>query len=213
MRKWGTADLFPFDSEIEKTARRLRKEAREAATRPPEPILEHSIDTSVFTTYDNPMAEEHNVAPVAQAAHNEGQTLMDYMQPTVGGIHSAIRKPTIAANNFEIKSGILQMVKTTQFGGSPTENPKDHLSNFVELCDTFKYNGVTEDAIRLILFPFSLRDAAKSWLNSLPANSITTWQELCQKFLSKFFPLEKQAKLRNEIVAFAQYDGETLYEA
>ena len=65
MRKWGTADLFPFDSEIEKTARRLRKEAREAATRPPEPILEHSIDTSVFTTYDNPMAEEHNVAPVA----------------------------------------------------------------------------------------------------------------------------------------------------
>ena len=105
------------------------------------------------------------------------------------------------------------MVKTTQFGGSPTENPKDHISNFVELCDTFKYNGVTEDAIRLLLFPFSLRDAAKSWLNSLPANSITTWQELCQKFLSKFFPLEKQAKLRNEIVVFAQYDGETLYEA
>ena len=65
MRKWGTADLFRFDSEIEKTARRLRKEAREASTRPPEPILKHSIDTSVFTTYDNPMAEEHNVAPVA----------------------------------------------------------------------------------------------------------------------------------------------------
>ena len=213
MRKWGTADLFPFDSEIEKTARRLRKEAREAAARPPEPALEHLIDTSAFTTYDNHMAEEHHAAPAAQSAHNEGQTLMDYMQPTIGGIHSAIRKPTIAANNFEIKSGILQMVKTTQFGGSPTENPKDHISNFMELCDTFKYNGVPEDAIRLILFPFSLRDAAKSWLNSLPANSITTWPELCQKFLSKFFPLEKQAKLRNEIVAFAQYDGETLYEA
>ena len=65
MRKWGTTDLFPFDNEIEKTARQLRKETREAATRPPEPILEHSIDTSVFTTYDNPMAEEHNVAPGA----------------------------------------------------------------------------------------------------------------------------------------------------
>ena len=66
------------------------------------------------------------------------------------------------------------MVKTTQFGGLPTENPKYYISNFVELCDTFKYNGVTEDAISLILFPFSLRDATKSWLNSLPANSITT---------------------------------------
>ena len=99
---------------------------------------------------------------------------MDYMQPTVGGIYSTIRKPTIAAKNFEIKAGILQMVKTTQFGGSSTENPKDHISNFVELCDTFKYNGVTEDTIRLLLFPFSLRDATKSWLNSLPANLITT---------------------------------------
>ena len=33
------------------------------------------------------------------------------------------------------------------------------------------------------------------------------------KFLARFFPMEKQAKLRNEIVNFAQYDGETLYEA
>ena len=63
MRKWGTADLFPFDSEIEKTARRLRKEAREAATRPSKPILEHLVDTSAFTTYDNPMADEANAAP------------------------------------------------------------------------------------------------------------------------------------------------------
>ena len=150
------------------------------------------------------MVEEHNIAPAPQAAQNEGQTLMDYMQPTIGSIHSAIRKPIIAANNFEIKSGILQMVKTTQLGGAPTENSKDHIANFVELCDTIKYNGVTEDAIRLLLFPFLLQDAAKSWLNSLPANSITTWQESCQKFLSKFFSLAKQATLRNEIVVLAQ---------
>ena len=213
MRKWGTADLFPFDSEIEKTARRLRKEAREAAARPPEPALEHLIDTSAFTTYDNPMAEEHHAAPAAQAAQEEGRTLMDYMQPSVGGIHSAIRKPVIAANNFEIKSGTIQMIKSSQFGGLATEDPKEHISNFVELCETFKFNGVTDDAVRLRLFPFSLRDGAKSWLNSLPANSITTWEELCQKFLNKFFPFEKQAKLRNEIVTFAQYDGETLYES
>ena len=101
------------------------------------------------------------------------------MQPTIGGIHSAIRKPTIAANNFEIKSGIIQMVKTTQFDGSPTKNPNDHISNFVELCYTFKYNSVPKDAIASSYSPFSLRDTVKGWLNSLLANSITTWPELC----------------------------------
>ena len=176
MRRSGGADLFPFDSEIEKTARQLRKETREAAARPLEPAPENSIDTSAFTTYDNPMAKN---APAAPAAQEEGRTLMDYMQPSVGGIHSAIRKPTIAANNFEIMSKMLQMIKSSQFGGLATEDPKEHISSFVELCEIFKYNGVTDDAIRLRLFLFSMRDSAKSWLNSLPANSINTWEELC----------------------------------
>ena len=99
MRKWGAADLFPFDSEIEKTARRLRKETTKAALRPTEPALEHRCDSSAFTTYNNPTAEEANAA---RAVHEEGRVIMDYMQPIVGGVQSAIRKPTIVANNFEI---------------------------------------------------------------------------------------------------------------
>ena len=55
------------------------------------------------------------------------------MQSMIGGIHSAICKPMIAANNFEIKSEILQIVKSSQFGRSPTEDAKDHIANFVEL--------------------------------------------------------------------------------
>ena len=58
----GAVDLFSFDSEIEKTTRRLRKEAREASARPLEPTLEHPCDTSAFTTYNNPMTEEANAA-------------------------------------------------------------------------------------------------------------------------------------------------------
>ncbi|XP_062105799.1 uncharacterized protein LOC133817326 [Humulus lupulus] len=74
-------------------------------------------------------------------------------------------------------------------------------------------NGVKDDAIRLRLFPFSLRDRSKSWLNSLQTNSITTWQDFAEKFLAKFFPPSKAAKLRGEINNFYQLDGESLYDA
>ncbi|KAA3474252.1 Retrotransposon gag protein [Gossypium australe] len=63
------------------------------------------------------------------------------------------------------------------------------------------------------LFPFSLRSKSKQWLNSLPRGSITTWDQMTEKFLLKYFPLAKIAKLRNDISSFVQFDMETLYDA
>ena len=73
-----------------------------------------------------------------------------------------------------------------------------------------KMNDVIEDVIRMWLFPFSLRDKARGWL---PSGSINTWEELAQRFLSKFFPPSKTSKLKGEIAQFRQLDFETLYEA
>ena len=76
-----------------------------------------------------------------------------------------------------------------------------------------KYNGVSDKAICLQLFSFSLKDKVKYWLTTEPPDSITSWDELVNKFLTRFFPPAKATKLRIDINNFCQLDGETFYEA
>ena len=84
------------------------------------------------------------------------------------------------------------MVQQAQFSGSPLDDSNIHLVMFLEICDTVKMNGVTEDTIRLRLFPFSLRDKARGWLQSLQLGRITSWQDMAEKFLLNSFHLQKQ---------------------
>ena len=81
------------------------------------------------------------------------------------------------------------------------------------MCDTVKYNGVSNDAIQLRLFPLSLKDEAKHWVISELPDSITSWDDLSNKFLARFFPPSKAAKLRIDISSFYPYEGESFYEA
>ena len=71
---------------------------------------------------------------------------------------------------------------------------------------------MSDGAIRLRLFPFSLKDKGKHWLISEPPNSITSWDDLSNKFLARFFPPAKEAKLRIDINSFYQYEEESFYE-
>ena len=73
---------------------------------------------------------------------------------------------------------------------------------FLEICDTFKYNGVSDDVVHLRLFPFTLKDRAKTWLNSQPSASITTWDNLAKGFLAKYFSPAKTAKIVKDITKF-----------
>ncbi|MCI06860.1 hypothetical protein A2U01_0027921 [Trifolium medium] len=143
----------------------------------------------------------------------EIKSLKDYATPTVVEPHSSIARPAVEANHFELKPSLLSMIQQNQFYGSITDDPNLHLSVFLEYCDTLKLNAVTSDAIRLRLFPFSLRDKARAWLYSLPAELITTWDQLKQAFLAKFYPPSKTAQMRNQITSFGQKEGESLWEA
>ncbi|KAG7556870.1 Retrotransposon gag domain [Arabidopsis suecica] len=121
--------------------------------------------------------------------------------------------PPVQNNNFEIKSGLISMIQGNKFHGLPLEDPLDHLDNFDRLCSLTKINGVSEDSFKLRLFPFSLGDKAHHWEKTLPAGSITSWDDCKKAFLTKFFSNSRTARLRNEISSFTQKQSESICEA
>jgi hypothetical protein len=62
---------------------------------------------------------------------------------------------TVGDGNFELKSALINMVQANPFSSKPNEDANAYLQ--LSRC------GVTDNAIRLHLFPFSLLGKAKEW--------------------------------------------------
>ena len=117
---------------------------------------------------------------------------VSYINPNPGNCGSSIQKPTIHANNFELKPQLITLVQNNcSFGVSVQEDPNQHLTTFLRIYDTVKSNGIHPDTYRLLLFPFSLKDKASKWLESLPKESFTTWEDVVNKFWQDFTHLRE----------------------
>ena len=213
MRHRDQVDQHLFDPEPERTLQKTRREHNRNLA-----DMENNEEQNLDIERNEPQRGRNgnngrNQAPRLFIQPDDPFMLLDefVLPPTV--VQTAIRRPPIQANNFELKSVTVQMLQNILFHGLPHENPNMHLTNFLEVCDMIKYNGVTEEALRLRLFPLSLGDRAKHWLTSQPPDSITTWNDLVKKFLTKFFPPSKIAQLVQEINTFGQLEGENLAEA
>ena len=72
----------------------------------------------------------------------------------------------------------------------------------MRMANTIKLNGVRPEVIELQLFPFSLRDMAATWFDSLPVGSMNTWEELVEAYMNRFFPPCLIVERRGEIIVF-----------
>ena len=110
----------------------------------------------------NKMTEEQLTPPPKQ--------LKEYFTPATYDSPTRTRMPTVTVP-FEIKHSLIQMLPS--FYGLESENPFKHVDAFLEICSTVFLNNISDDALRLRLFPFSLKDKAKAWLGT--KRNITTW--------------------------------------
>ena len=163
------------------------------------------------------MADERNDQTVEQRTAAGRPHLQDTMEdlwrPIIQEEYSAIRQPTVDANNFELKPALITMVQQNQFTGHPTKDPNEHLGRFLRMANTVKLNGVRPNVIKLHLLSFSLRDIAATWYESLPYGSVDTWEELVEAYLGRFFPSSLTSERRREIIVFQQGEDESLYIA
>nr|GEV03235.1 zinc finger, CCHC-type [Tanacetum cinerariifolium] len=120
----------------------------------------------------------------------------------------------VGNNVVPLRSDIIWLVQNgCSFHELRFEDPNQHLKDFLKLVDSLDLDGENRKRTRMRLFQFPFRDQASNWLKRLPARSITTWDDLTTRFLAKFFPPGRTAKLRNDILMFQQHQGESLSEA
>ncbi|KAJ9556024.1 hypothetical protein OSB04_010638 [Centaurea solstitialis] len=152
-------------------------------------------------------AEQH----IFRLANSKDNSMMDYAIPIVHQLQTGIRDPTCNVPHFELKTVMFQMLQNNgQFAGLSKEDPHAHLRSFLEIAGLFRLRGISDDALKLKLFPFSLSHHARAWYYSLKPNSIFTWDQMAEVFLKKYFPPLRNAQSRNEICTFQQEDDETV---
>ncbi|GKB33627.1 hypothetical protein Tco_0873028 [Tanacetum coccineum] len=128
--------------------------------------------------------------PPPLALMDDQRTMAQLLEAPTAGYEDAIVVPEIAADNFELKHGLLNLVQNKQFFGHDKEDPHAHIRYFNKITSTMKFPNVPSTSVKLMLFPFSLEGAARK-----PPRSIQTWDDLVSKFINKFFPPSKTTNL------------------
>ncbi|GJY12485.1 reverse transcriptase domain-containing protein [Tanacetum coccineum] len=116
-------------------------------------------------------------------------------------------------DNFVITSTHLNMIRENKFDGYLRAEPHDNIREFIAICNMYKYGETQSEAVKLLIFPYSLSDKAKTWFNELNEESITWWEQMRKAFINRFFPPSLFNRLLLEIRNFSQNICESLTEA
>ncbi|GKF11673.1 reverse transcriptase domain-containing protein [Tanacetum coccineum] len=136
-----------------------------------------------------PNVVEPELRTIVEVTAMAERTMKELLRAPTEGYRETIVLPEINADHFEIKTNLLQLVQASPFHGYERENPHAHINSFKRIISTLRFRDVSNDVIKLMMFPYSLEGAAKVWYEKEPPNSILTWEDLVTKFVNQFFPI------------------------
>jgi len=125
--------------------------------------------------YKKKIAEEQTLPP---------KQLKEYFTPAAYDSPTRTYMPTVMGP-FQIKHSLIQMLPSLH--ELPFENPFKHVDAFLEMCSTVFLNNISDNALLLWLFPFSLKNNANAWLDT--KTNITIWDQMPKEFLKKISQL------------------------
>jgi hypothetical protein len=96
------------------------------------------------------------------------------------------------------------MVREQSFSGNKDESLYSHLREFEQLCSCLVIAGMSQDALKWKLLPFSLMGRAKQWYSLNVRSMEGDWESLWKAFCLTFFPTPQVVKLRREVICFEQ---------
>ncbi|XP_050920163.1 uncharacterized protein LOC127137785 [Lathyrus oleraceus] len=103
------------------------------------------------------------------------------------GRMTIVNQPVNVAH-FQFHPSTIRQLERRPFSGKINEGANKHLQRFLTMTTSLKIEGHFEEAKKLVMFPFTLSEDAEEWFYSLPAGSITTWQQMETTFLNEYFP-------------------------
>ncbi|KAK1665217.1 hypothetical protein QYE76_053376 [Lolium multiflorum] len=115
--------------------------------------------------------------------------------------------------DFSLDLSHIAIVEKTPFCGTEKESVVEHMTELSTLSGLFSDDIKMRTYFVAKIFPFSLKDDAKTWYNNLSPGSIKSPKELLDVFFRKYFPASAQHAALQRIYNFDQEDGEKLPEA
>jgi hypothetical protein len=140
----------------------------------------------------------------------ESPSIIQLSPPNPSILEPPLSSHQIDAESYEIRPDLILLVQSNPFLGETAENPYPHFQQFELVCSTVKIPGLPLDALKWKLFPFSLKDKARTWYFRHVHEAEGKWSILQDRFCLRYFPLKKIADLRRKVITFEQEDHEPL---
>ena len=108
---------------------------------------------------------------------------------------------------------LITVVESDPFHGYESETVVAHLTKLHDIATLFTSEEKIRHYYMLKLFPFSLKDDAKTWFTCLAPGCVRSPQDMVYYFSEKYFPAHKKQAALQEIYNFTQVEEESLPQA